>query len=92
MRFSCECCNYQTNHRGSYDKHLLTYKHHKNKKKNLLEDSKNPSEDSKNPPGDSNLICKFCLKNFTTNSNLHRHFRICNKKIIVEYKIIKLSI
>ena len=36
MSYKCEKCCKQFKHKGSYNKHLLTYKHHKNKKNFVL--------------------------------------------------------
>ena len=47
MKFYCKYCKYQSNIRCNYDKHLVTYKHHKNKKKNV-EKRKNGVEKRKN--------------------------------------------
>ena len=32
MKFSCICCDYNTVLRSNYERHLGTFKHHKNKK------------------------------------------------------------
>ena len=40
MKFQCLYCNYETNHRGTYDRHTSTLKHHKNRKKSCQNSKK----------------------------------------------------
>ena len=98
MKFFCEYCKYETNHRGSYNKHLVTYKHHKNKKnevKNPRNEVKNPRNEVKNPTIIENrkkYYCECC--NFTTiykgdyrkhlNSKRHNDIFQCVKKLLDE--------
>ena len=35
MKFFCKYCNYHSNIKCNYEKHLVTYKHHKNKKNHV---------------------------------------------------------
>ena len=88
MRFFCECCKYQTNHKGSYDKHLLTYKHHKNKKSDPYRDQGNPYRDQGNLYREQKSYkCKHCNTVLSTKSNYNRHLNVCKKKIILDNHI-----
>ncbi|MBA43162.1 MAG: hypothetical protein CMF62_04025 [Magnetococcales bacterium] len=73
-RYNCNNCNYSTNYKTAYNKHLNTAKH----KKNIgLE----PNDDIK---------CRYCSKNFFNSSSLKRHYNRCNKKdIIIHKKVLK---
>ena len=70
MKFSCKYCNYNTDIRCNYDKHLVTFKHHKNKKncdksrKNCDKSRKNCDENRSNCINWKKYTCKCC--NYTT--------------------------
>ena len=66
-KFLCDICNYSSNSKFSYEKHLKTKKH--------LENIKDP-ELSIN----SNYICQFCNGIYSANSNLCKHQKFCSKK------------
>mgnify|MGYP003389396434 CR=1 FL=1 len=83
MKFLCEYCKYDTNHRGSYNKHLVTYKHHKNKKIALYREQGNPPREQGNPSREQkNYICEHCYLVLSTKSNFNRHLNVCKKKIM----------
>lgn len=68
-RFYCKICNYATNHKNDYNKHLSTKKHAKRLDKNIL--------------SDEIFTCKICKESFTSRSSLWRHQKhsACNNKL-----------
>ena len=68
MKYSCECCGYNTNIKRDYDKHNLTPKHLKNKENNKTIEQIN-----------AELIfeCKKCNKKYKSNNGLWNHKKTC---------------
>ena len=77
--FCCKQCNYQTNRRANYDRHIDSKKHKKMSKfsPNLVEMSKNLAFFS---PKMSNFNCKYCSKEFVHQSSLSKHIKYNCKK------------
>jgi hypothetical protein len=89
MCFRCDYCNYTTNIKCNFNKHLKTKKHLKiiqKYKENGTEDEKSinlPPKPSKtlqfthkslqNPPIPSKFECKYCHTQFSRKDNLNRH-------------------
>jgi len=69
MEFKCEMCNYETDVKYCYQKHLKTQKHELNANKTTINKKKN--KDHK---------CNYCDNNFTTPSSLARHHKSCIQK------------
>jgi hypothetical protein len=73
-QYYCDVCDYGTSRKSSYDAHILSTKHEKRIKGNVLE-----------PYGNQNMqkICKFkyacenCNKNFNYRSGLWKHKKKC---------------
>lgn len=79
-KYYCECCNYETDIKCNYTKHLLTkkhilisskMKHNQNKQSNSMVIEKD----------DGHILqCKYCSKEFKHASSLSRHINhICKK-------------
>ncbi|ARF12563.1 zinc finger protein [Klosneuvirus KNV1] len=83
MKYECILCNYSTDVKFSYERHLISAKHTKKKieadKKIHIESKKNPKTDPK--------ICEFCEKEYTTSSNLAKHRKKCKEKQSLIFKI-----
>ena len=78
----CEKCNYNTDKKGNYNKHIVTKKHLKT---NLLASPKNGSISPKNGSIISKkCICEYCYKNLSKKSHMIRHLKKCDKKKITE--------
>jgi hypothetical protein len=84
QKFNCELCDYNTDRKLDYTKHLQTYKHKTNE---------NGSEMVVN---DSNLSQKVvkkyeceCGKVYKYDSGYYRHKKICLKKTIIKEYIEK---
>ena len=94
--YNCDICDFSTNIKPHFERHLKTKKHLANEKElenkktkidsqMTLFDSQMTPNDSQMTPSDSQKTihqCEFCLKIFSKNSNLHRHIKICKKKIL----------
>ena len=74
-RFTCKNCDYLTDKKSSYDKHLLTSKHIKLTNVNTF------SNNSCSKITDTNKIfnCKLCDKEFSSRVGLWKHNKTCNK-------------
>ena len=72
-RFTCKSCDYLTDKKSSYDKHLLTSKHIKLTNVNTF------SNKSCSKITDTNKIfnCKLCDKEFTSRVGLWKHNKKC---------------
>jgi len=73
-RFTCINCDYFTDKKSSYDKHLLTSKHIKLTNVNTFSNNSCPKMI------DTNKIfnCKLCDKEFTSRVGLWKHNKKCN--------------
>ena len=77
-KFQCISCNYSTNSKKDYQKHLKTQKHRKR-----------TSETKKIP---TFYVCKNCKKKFKSRTTLWRHKKTCkieNKKDVVLVQLAK---
>ena len=77
MKYNCKLCNYSTDVKIAYDKHLLTKKHIEkvNEKHNI-----NIITPQTIPIDSSKFICNYCNMKFTKSCNLSRHKNICSEK------------
>lgn len=94
MEYSCTNCNYATNDKSNYQKHLNSTKH-RNKsneeaKKSSLNHNRIIKESSKNHESaidsQNKYICPYCKNIYSTASNLARHRRTCDDKKVTETK------
>lgn len=69
--FSCEPCNYTTTRKTSYDKHIVTSKHHMT----IAKDKKNIFPHITQP---IIHICKYCEKCYASRSGLFKHEKKCD--------------
>lgn len=60
--YVCDLCNYETDRRSSYEKHVMTAKHCKRKHQFDC---------------DTSLVCSGCYKRYKTRSGLWKHERQC---------------
>jgi len=74
LRFSCELCNYSTDKKSSFDKHLTTSKHIKLTKFNIFSNKSchEVADDIKA------FICNCCNKTFKSRVGLWKHKQKCN--------------
>jgi hypothetical protein len=71
-KFSCTTCNYNTDRKSSYDKHLTTAKHIKLTKIN---------KSCKKSCDDKNMVCANCDKHFKSRVGLWKHKKTCTEII-----------
>ena len=71
MCHKCDICNYTTNLKKNYDKHLTTNKHILNTKK---------TEEEMKIENDTKIICDICNKGFFTNAGLWKHKKKCKNE------------
>ncbi len=69
-KFCCNICDYNTSKKSSYDNHLVSSKHQKNVKGNVMETNGN-----QNMPKlcSSKYLCEICKKEFKNRSGLWKH-------------------
>ena len=87
--FYCHVCDYNTERKSSFDKHLLTSKHFKetngNKKLQKSCDDNNQTI--------TNYSCEHCGKILKTRSGLWKHRKICDNELgLTDKEIINLLI
>ena len=79
--YTCEKCNFSTNLRGDYNRHLKTKKHEKNTQKTpkntIFVTPKTPLISKKNMTG---FQCKYCNKLYKFRQGLNRHIKYTCKK------------
>ena len=78
MKYICDPCDFYTNHKTSYDKHLLTKKHIE--KLNLFELLDKDTQSEINSDSLYNYMCQYCNNNYSSSANLSRHKATCNSK------------
>ena len=92
--YYCKYCNYSTNIKCNFNKHLKTKKHHKNEQKYLLLHQKNIKVVSKSEKEYKlcfpKFKCEYCEKTFTRKDNLNRHLKSRCKKILTDKALISL--
>ena len=69
-KFECVLCDYNTNKKSEYSKHVATSKHKKNENGNNLETQEISKISLK-------LKCNKCNKLYNTNSGLWKHNKVC---------------
>ena len=83
VKHKCNICNYETIYPTNYKNHLKSKKHIRNVEKyneeqvNPIESKMNKQKPILNKP---KHICSYCDNIYSTNSNLHKHLRICKVK------------
>ena len=87
VEYHCKLCSFSTIFTTNYKKHLQSKKHlgkvkEQEEQKKKDESKMNPIESKMNPTESlKKYICQFCNKGYSTNSNLHKHLKKCNKYI-----------
>ena len=94
MAYCCEICNYYTELRYNFNKHILTNKHIKNEdiQTRTNKKSSNYNHFTNKTPTKTNIIlqkddtilsaifCKYCNKKFTHKNSMYRHIKYTCKK------------
>jgi hypothetical protein len=71
--FYCLCCDYNTSRKSSYDKHLLTQKHH-----SLTSVNKALTNSCEKCTERTNYRCHLCDKQYKSRVGLWKHSKTCN--------------
>jgi hypothetical protein len=84
MEYKCECCNYVTNKKYNYDKHLLSNKHKLIEGKSVGVKSKSkvsPKVAINNPYlNEDNYSCKYCGQKYKHKQSVTKHIKYsCTK-------------
>ena len=75
-KYSCKPCNFINNTSQLYIKHLKTDKH----KKKILESRDEAKQQAQQQAQQQvKFICKKCMKQYTSNSGLWKHKKICDE-------------
>ena len=95
VQYKCENCNYLTNRKSSYKKHLTLKRHKKANEKSVSTNTVNMSTiyvDNEEKRVHKKVSCKYCDNIFFNSCSLKRHKETCKirmKKIIKENKKLK---
>jgi len=84
-KFGCKICDYNTDRKSSYDKHLMTSKHFE-----LTKDNQNVAI-SCNNINLQQYICKKCNKEYKSRVGLWKHNKICIIDTYIENTSSKLT-
>ena len=76
MSFYCKHCEYKTKDTSNYNRHIKSKKHLKKEYASVLIAPQNSPKLPKTPQK-SKFICDFCNCDFSRNSNLTRHMKVC---------------
>ena len=95
-KYYCECCNYSTNHKAKFQRHLGTKKHEKSSQSHHKVTTKSPffvpKVTIKSPQSHhqvtifdpktahSDFVCKYCHKTFKFKQGMYRHIKMYCKK------------
>jgi hypothetical protein len=84
MEYKCECCNYVTNKKYNYDKHILSNKHKLIEGKSVGVKSKSkvsPNVATNNPYlNEDNYSCKYCGQKYKHKQSVTKHIKYsCTK-------------
>ena len=87
MEYKCECCNYYTQRKYNYDKHIESNKHKLVESKLVVNLKSTQSQHLVNPESTQNqqkvsssFTCKYCEQNFKFKQSMYRHIKYtCTK-------------
>lgn len=87
MVFNCKLCDYQTDFKFNFQKHLKTKKHLVNQEnceqnvENVEKSMKSSSDNNQKvlllPP---HKLCEWCRRSFARKDSLYRHYKVCKYK------------
>ena len=81
--FNCKCCNYETDIKPNYTRHLKTKRH---LTKIVLSNNSVPIITNDVPIITNHFTCEYCNSNYTKVSSLNRHQKSCIKQILEHHK------
>ena len=97
IKYYCELCNYRTNKKTDFNRHLQTQKHKNIKIISETRDILKSIKSKKNEKNDNNndkKHCEYCNNSYSSRQSLWRHKKICNiqKNQIYEISILANNI
>ena len=81
MNYKCETCNYSTDRKFCYERHLLSEKHQEKVKEKVHETSLEQNRNNAH-----SYKCCFCDQDYATAGSLARHKKSCSEKKSLENK------
>ena len=84
MKFKCNFCNYETDVKFAYEKHLITKKHLEKVQEINKGTADVPDSNLKNTDEIKIYKCKYCAISYSTSGSLVRHKKICEDKKLIE--------
>ena len=94
MKYIGDLCDYSTDRKYDYTKHLISKKHKKkvqvntNNLENVVISLANNSQIPHNRNNKS-YVCKYCSKPFHRTDNLNRHYKTCVYRLDAESELKK---
>ena len=92
--YVCNCCDYNTDVKGNYNRHLKSLKHYRNKihyDNNSTKTQKDPKKTHDDPKRPGGTICMYCGDNFSTFAHKRRHelHRCKNNEAVKQRKLVE---
>jgi hypothetical protein len=87
MKYKCECCNYSTDDKSNFNKHIISKKHKLVESKSMVSPGKSkvspvPEQTIPiiNSVGNENFSCKYCGQKYKHKQSVTKHIKYsCNK-------------
>ena len=84
LKYNCEWCNFHTNLKGDFSRHLKTNKHKESTKSQHLVNQKSTFSQPKvnlfENQHSHQFQCKYCFKNFKFKQSMYKHIKYTCKK------------
>ena len=80
MKFNCDCCNYSTDDKSNFNKHIISKKHKLVESKVVVTSKTTQSQHLVIPEPTSLFECKYCQQKFKFKQSMYRHIKYtCTK-------------
>lgn len=84
MNYNCEHCNYTTDRKSNYDRHIKSSKHNNRNDSIVLDDTTNIKINNDHSQISNDIkkiyVCEYCKSEFKQSGHLNRHTKICYKR------------
>jgi len=79
VEYSCDLCNYKTNRKSCYEKHVVTTKHHMTVANNIEDKKREKGHSRENDSsGGDPIQCQYCGKEYSTKKIRTKHEKLCS--------------